>query len=274
MKTLLFLLITYISLSFSDTTLCTTNAKRYGSQLGVPTSIPDFCKDVLVNSKTFSFSDDNSVKAFGIKNLLYIKLFNSSQPEPLLIKDHFIAGSNTSLSNILSIQISIKHKRVFVLNESQEGVSVLSFFYDVGGNLSPARKLISSKLLNVTKFQLSESQDEIFVFNSGGAEINVFHINADLNGKRPENSIEPIRSFSLGGLGLGDTLFSTFNKEYFYIVTSDYLVIIDKSFCKQNLIKISHKGIEKSSKTNLRFTGNVVSILVDAKVHSSYQLDN
>jgi hypothetical protein len=192
---LMYVLFTLNSFGKVDFNFCVEAGTFYGSQKTIVTVIPDVCKKLIEESHIKDVSNNNNIKVFARKNLVYIQFFSLNEnKERVLIQDHFISGENSKLTDVRIIRISELDKKIYVLNSDRNELSLLSYFYEVGGNISPARKLITSDLAGADDFILDSNLKEIYVISNKGNWLKVFHQDADPDGKRENNSVAVKRS--------------------------------------------------------------------------------
>ena len=189
MKAILLILFSFST--FANITLedCSEKAVDYFSTEGIPSIIPNSCGLLIssINQTGISaFSEDRSVKIYAHKNIIYI---NDNGVH------RFIAGNLSRVNNIISLVFKESESRIYILNENQERQKeVLSFKYNISGNVSPIRSLETREIEMATSLEVDDHL--IHVSSSTHDWKKSFNKNADPNGKKAENSSKVLRSIS------------------------------------------------------------------------------
>ncbi len=225
---------------------CVEAGKYYGSQQKVPVLIPTECKDVILSKdilKVSSISNSEMIKAYGHTNLLYIRIFQLDEKNVLeQTADHFISGAKSKLTNIIDIKISELDQKVYVLNENNGQYSIYSYFYSSGGNIVPARKLITTEIKNATSFRIDSESKELAVMSSSEGWIKFFHIEADPDGKRAKNSNSVLRLIEGALESPQDILFIG---SIIYVIDNNKVLVFDKNMLKDSEPKTLYSSQNK-----------------------------
>jgi hypothetical protein len=189
MRTLLFII--YSFSVFANVTLdeCSDKASTYFSTEGIPTQIPDSCGELIQKMRTLETtakSTDSKVEISAYKNMIFINDNGINR---------FIAGNLSRVHNVISLKFDESESRIYILNENQERQKeVLSYIYNISGNVSPIRSLETREIENATSISIEKSY--IHVISSTHDWKKIFNKNADPNGKKVENSSGVIREIS------------------------------------------------------------------------------
>ena len=200
--------------SFAQTTIeeCAVLAQYHGHAT-MSQDVPKECYGII---KGLNASMQKTAKhtIAGHKNLLYI------ESEGLL---KLISGNKTLLENVKAINAAPLDDLIFVLNENETGLEVLSFPVSFGGNLAPRRRLVTGELEGASGIKADTKNKGLYVFSKDQSWIKVFNQNADPNGKRAENSNKVLRSItgvSPIDLEIVDTKL--------YILTDQEIIVVEK----------------------------------------------
>lgn len=163
---------------------CLLQAKSFGSQQ--PSHIDASCAIVIKNSPQSIKKTSLNQSAIALENAIYVLKENDKGKEWSLI-----GGANTRLEQILDIEINPEEKKLYALNIKNGSAEILTFPSDTGGNLSPRRKLVGEEIAQADAFALDQSSRRLIVSSSVSGWIKAFHVEADPDGRKPQNSLEP-----------------------------------------------------------------------------------
>jgi len=273
-KKLLIVFLIFSQLSFASLTECIEAGKGFGSQREIPIEIPKKCKTLLMSDDTsivYAKSRDNLVEVYGKKNLLFIRIFKIDKNKYVLDKEHFISGENSKLSKIIGIKINTKDGRVYVMNENHGQKSILSYFYNVGGNLSPARKLITDDLRDATGFEIDPVGERLYVYSFEKSWVKSFHKDSDPDGRRPANSSHVLQVFDADKSLLKSPIDIKIYNEKLFVLDSDRLLIF-----KNDLTPIStilSDGADFQNAVELSIDENKKSLTIRMKNKSEIFYD-
>jgi hypothetical protein len=189
MKAILLILVSFYSYATVTLESCTEKASRYYSTEEIPSIIPNECARLIESiegSNLHTQNESGTVKISAFKNIVYI---NDNGVH------RFIAGNLSRLNDILAVTFDESESRIFVLNKNQERQKeVLSYRYNISGNVSPVRSLETHEIQMATGIKVENNF--IHVISSSHEWKKTFHKNADPNGKRKENSSNLLREIS------------------------------------------------------------------------------
>ncbi|MBC75292.1 MAG: hypothetical protein CME64_04685 [Halobacteriovoraceae bacterium] len=201
--------------SFAQTSLeeCAVLAQYHGHAT-MSQKVPKECYEII---KGLNASMQKTAKhtIAGHKNLLYI------ESEGLL---KLISGNKTLLENVKAIDAAPSDDLIFVLNEKETELEVLSFPVSFGGNLAPRRRLVTNELEGASGLKADTKNKELYVFNKNQSWIKVFNQNADPNGKRAENSNKLLRLIT----GVSPLDLEIIDTEL-YILTDREIIVVEKN---------------------------------------------
>ena len=207
---------------------CFLSGENYGSQSGTPTSINPACADLILNTGdhlTKDFSSDELIEVTGKNNILIVRINAlDGNNNPVFFADEFTSGEKSKLSNIQAVDFNEGDSRVYVLNQSNDGKKqVYSYQYDVGGNNTPLRELVTDDIEEASNLRING--EETLLISSNAKWLRVFNGLADPDGKKSENSNNILREISGS-----NTLFSSpndlviYNSEIFILDNDRVLV--------------------------------------------------
>jgi hypothetical protein len=169
---------------------CEIQAGKYGDGTG-RSRIPGSCFDdyySLANPAAKRSSPDGLIHAFGHGGILYSIIKDPSQGRETR---NIIAGGQTGLSRIAAIAIDERHQELFVLDQNPKSGAILVFPASFSGNLAPIRRIPLKNAEKATALHVHPERGEIVVsFADQG--LTVFRIQADIDGRRPENEVTPL----------------------------------------------------------------------------------
>lgn len=252
MKKITLLVFIYSINCFSQVTseLCELKAKDLGSQSGIPQSIPSDCTNLIKSNQSlynFDSTQAGDIKVYGHKNMLLTEIYQPNENGDLVLNTHYTSGEKSKLTNILAVEINTGDQRSYVLNEENGQYSVYSYFYSDGGNNVPARKLITTQIINATNIKVDNSSSLLYVVSSQEGWVKVFNMHADPDGPRDENKLDMLKSL----FGINSELTSPIDITF----TSSEVFILDESkilvFNASDNGNVTPKRIIQGFNTNL-----------------------
>lgn len=228
-----FLILTILSFnSLAQTTLeqCSSDALYLGSQTNIPRSIPADCSlRVIENIGNYNqdISHDSKVKVFGVKNMLYTEIYQDDGLGGLsLFNTHMTSGENSSLSNILAVDVNSTDTRTYVLNETDGQYQVYSYYYADGGNNVPVRKLITPEIINATNLKVHS--EKIYIISSTDSWLKIFNRLADPDGPRENNSTSVLGSITGANSEIVTPLDIAVSSSEIFILESSKILVFNK----------------------------------------------
>lgn len=267
MKTIIMTLLFSSSL-FAQTSLeqCELAGSSFGSQRAIPTKIKDECKDLITSSTNEAQRDitnDQLIESYAINNLILLKFFElNSEGKRNLKKEHFISGENSKLSNILASKLNTTDSKVYVLNTSGNSYQIYSYFYQSGGNIAPARKLITDKIQSASNFCIDEDDNKLIVISQEEAYIRVFERDADPDGPRSTNSTAMIKEIKGIQTQLSSPIAIASDKDNYYVLERDQILVYSKSTQgnASPVRKIYGANTELSNAVNIKISSGMIYI--------------
>ena len=281
-------IIIYLSLIFSSSvsaqsTLesCSNDAVDFLSEISTPKVLNQDCYTLIENTKSYyntDVSSDNLIQITGYQNILFTKVFTRDDNNNVILDANRVtAGHKTKLTNIIALDLLEDNSKIYVLNKNNFDYSVLSFKYNISGNITPSRILAGAELSQATNLVADFSSQKLFVISSSEAWIKVYNLKADQNGKNPENSLELQRQISGPQTQLIAPVDILINQSDLIVLDSDRILIFNKSDNGDNTPKkviagtntnlINSKSISMDSNANIMVTngdGNTLTFSKDA----------
>ncbi len=182
--------------------------------------LSDDCFDLymgLVRKHQIQTSVDQSVLAFGHNNILFVEVDDTNIfPEK---KRLYTTGKQSLLSSVKAISLDMANREILGIVNGDN--SIFTFKMDLGGNISPIRRITTAKLANATNLEVNHSTDEIMVISQSDKKLLFFKREAHVNGLRPKNSIASTRTLLLGDfLEVPEDVTSSIGKKEIYILDS------------------------------------------------------
>jgi hypothetical protein len=206
--------------------------QNFGSQTTAPTNIHTDCNQLLLSEKNelnFDESSDSFVKVLGHKNILYVKIFDLDVNNvPFLLSEQLTSGEKSKLTNIEAVDFNEGDSRVYLLNNNNGQKQVYSYAYDVGGNNTPIRELISNDAEFATNLRIDTTVDETYLISSTEAWIKVFNKLADPDGRRPANINSTLRNISGGVTTLQAPSDIELKASEIFVLDSDRILVFNK----------------------------------------------
>jgi hypothetical protein len=188
-----------------------------------PEKVPTACKQLVMNHSNHLQkieTSDGLIQVYGFKNMIYVDTYEMKENKKVLKTSHLLAGSETKLSEVISLEINEQENKLYVLNRNHDDASFGSYNLAFIGNVAPLRSFSSKELNDVINFRIDPDHKEVYFLGQGQKVIKVFNIDADKEGKLVEHSVK--MKFSLSR----DLVKTTSLKDL--AVGSDKLLILDE----------------------------------------------
>lgn len=244
---------------------CSSSAVHFLSEISSPQEMSPDCYSLIENSQTSLTHDQSSnelVKVYAYQNILYSKVYiKDDDGNTLLDANRITAGHKTKLTNIQAIDFLEEDSKVYILNKNGVDFSVLSFSYNISGNLSPSRDLSSSELEQASNLTADHSSQKLFVISEDGAWIKSFNLKADPNGKRAENSTQVQTTVSGVASGLVAPKDICTNESEIFVLDGDKILTFNKSdngdIAPKRVIAGENTNISNAKAISINPNGNI-----------------
>jgi hypothetical protein len=271
MLKLLILIFALMSMkAFANIDNCSMVAEYHAHHIK-PEAVPDFCKQLVMNLASHLQkleTSDGMIQVYGFKNMIYVDTYEMKQNQKTLKSSHLLAGSETKLNEIVSLEINEQENKLYVLNRNHDDSSFGSYNLNFIGNVAPLRSFRSKNLNDVINFRTDLQNKEVYFLGISQKFIQVYNIDADKEGKLPEHStqlkyslsnnygvvtpkdivIEDSKIYILDENNI--TVFSRNNKSAFNLnkllsieITNDFkaeMLVVDSN--KMQIILVNHDG--------------------------------
>lgn len=256
------------SISYAQVTLesCSSDAIDFLSELTTPKSLSTDCYSLIEGTRNHINEDnssDNYVEVTGYKNILYTKVYTlDTENNIILDAQRITAGHKTKIKEILAVDFLEDNAKVYVLDKNGSNYSILSFIYNVSGNLTPSRHLKSNELSLASNLTADFQSKKLYVVSKHSAWIKVFNLRADPRGKKAENSSNLLNSISGNGSSLQAPIDIKVYGSEMFILDSDRVLVFN----------ITDNGIT-SPKRSIAGSNTQISGAQRLEINSSGQLE-
>lgn len=192
------IILIFINKLFAQVTLeeCSSQAIDFNSKEKTPTTLSTDCYPLLLAQKSiinYDESSDGLVKGVSYNNIFYSEVWLlDANNIPFLDSQRITAGHSTMFHSLSAIRFNAADAKFYLLNKIETGsTQILSFFYDITGNLNPITQLESEELNSAYHFSIMN--EEIFVISKENSWIKVFNKNAHPKGTKPNQTNNLLR---------------------------------------------------------------------------------
>lgn len=153
---------------------CLTESESFGNHVHSITPNAT-CFDLLnaESAKVVATSADSVWKAYAYKHMLYLEKYSGAT----LLSRELLAGDQTQLKDIQSIQFESAQNKLLLLQLGEDGTEYLSFNLDFIGNVSPKSFLAHSVANGAQSVSWSANGEEVSLHFPEG--IKVYSSSAD-----------------------------------------------------------------------------------------------
>lgn len=157
--------------------LCSNQAELFGEKNKISSSCINYIKNntPVKNIKKHTTKD---MTIFAKGNIIVI----STQGK----KNNIIAGKNTQLEEIVSIDLSNDGKNIYVLNKQNNLYSILIFKTKVSGNIKP-RIIFTPEIQNARSVTISPLNKTLFIL----VEDKIISYNSNMNSRSRRENLKP-----------------------------------------------------------------------------------
>jgi hypothetical protein len=142
------------------------------------------------SSKIVANSSDNVWKAYAFKHMLYLEKYSGET----MISRELLAGDQTELKDIKSIQFDVAHNKLLILQQGSDGNEYLSFNLDFVGNVSPKTFLDHTVSNGAQSVSLSVDGNELKLHFPSINKVYASTADSRYKDQRDECKIQLIRS--------------------------------------------------------------------------------
>lgn len=135
-------------------------------------------------------SADNVWKAYAYKHMLYLEKYSGAT----LISRELLAGDQTQLQDIKSIQFDLNHKKLLLLQQGEDGQEFLSYNLEFIGNVSPKTFLDHSVAIGAQSVSLSADGSELKLHSPSAVKVYAASADSRYKDQRSECQIQLLRS--------------------------------------------------------------------------------
>lgn len=190
LPTLGFTLENKISINESALLICENQFDNFGNGKGEDFISPDCIKNfkqmsALAATKEYKESDEKKILFYSFRNAVIIERYSKTT-----LSVDVIAGSNTELKVIKSLDYDHKNKEILVLEENGDVLTYSSF---ITGNVAPHRILRHKDLTSADEISVDSLHDEIAVYDKKNKNAFIFSRFANINGRKENQKITPIK---------------------------------------------------------------------------------
>ena len=183
-----------------DISNCSLQGENYGDHRS-PASVDQTCYQVVkdnidVDSQYYSAI---GLDIYGRKNLIFINNYDS-EANTSLTSRLLISGKQSRLVEVKSVAYSASLKRVFALDI--ENNAVLSFDDNLGGNISPKRKLYDDSFAQASLIAIDDFTQELLVVSNEQKWLKVFKAKADVDNSLAQHSTSAVHWIPFDELGV------------------------------------------------------------------------
>lgn len=244
---------------------CVENAVDFSSTITIAKKIPTECI-ALIESTRNSVNEDNSSDNFieitGYKNILFTKEYSLDlENNIILYANRFTAGHNTKLTDIIAVDFLEDNSKIYVLNKNGTDFGILSFIYNISGNLVPSRELSSLELLNATNLRADYNSSKLFIISATDKWIKAFNLKADPTGKKSENSIEVQSTLSGSSTSFQSPIDLAIYGNELYVLDNDRILVFNKtdngSIVPKRTISGSNTSLSGSKKIDINSNNQI-----------------
>lgn len=193
---------TYAQVTLSE---CESKAVHFSSTISIAVAFPTECHELVEGTRNHINEDnstDNFIEVTGYKNILITKEYSVDVDNTIVLHANRVtAGHKTKLTDIIAVDFLEDNAKIYVLNKNGTDYSVLSYLYNISGNLVPSRELKSLELLSASNLTTDHPSQKLYVISQSAAWIKIFNLQADPLGKRAENS--PDMLYAISGIATG-----------------------------------------------------------------------
>jgi hypothetical protein len=231
-----------------------------------PEKVPAACKQLVMNHSNYLQkieTSDGLIQVYGFKNMIYVDTYEMKENKKVLKTSHLLAGSETKLNEVISLEINEQENKLYVLNRNHDDASFGSYNLAFIGNVAPLRSFSSKELNDVINFRIDPDHKEVYFLGQGQKVIKVFNIDADSEGKLVEHSVKMkfslsrdlVKTTSLKDLAVGS--------DKVLILDEDKVIVLPKRAKMASGIKtIVDIGSSQSSPVMLALDANEQNMIV------------
>lgn len=226
-------LLSICSLSWAEVTIdhCLTTAEFNAHHLN-PQVVPTECKNIVKNHAGIFEriqTSDGLYDVYGHKNMLYVDYYQEVDGQLSLVDSKLLAGDQTKLREIISLDLDEENKKIFILNRNHDTVSFAHYSLDFIGNVAPSRHYQSSEINGAVSFRVSTSDDKTYNLDYQNAQIKVYNLHADPEGKNANNAINIQKSIAGVQTLLVSPVDLALSEQEIFVLDGDRVLVFVKS---------------------------------------------
>jgi hypothetical protein len=210
---------------------CVTIAPSHGHHKN-PENLPSGCKNSIKNASLSLqqiVTSDEVYEVYGHKNIIYVDEYKFIDGIKSLAQSNALAGDQTKLTEIMSIDIDESTQRLFVLNKNLIDTSFANYKLDFIGNVVPQNYFSSANLNGVTNFRIDANKNHVYFLDHISGSILVHHLYADNNSVSPHTSSLLIKNIQGPNTLIIAPIDLAISESELYLLDGDRILVFNKN---------------------------------------------